>query len=141
MRQRQWGFAFGQGVNPCRLCADRGGPLDILSGLQGLALRPTPKLPRGKTPDVDVELVQPWYNPVTEMYWLNVSALMDPVSARLRFYTCNREVRRNYRIWGISHTRYWHDAHFYDEVLAALNQGHCSNELRRAQTLKSLPPL
>lgn len=66
------------------------------------------------------------------LYWLNVSAFMDPVSARLRFYDCDLEVRRPYLLWGIAHVKYWHDDAFYQQVLMALDEGRGRNSKRYA---------
>jgi hypothetical protein len=84
---------------------------------------------------------EPRFNPVTTMHWMNVSALMDPVSARLRFYTSIHEVRRPYRIWGACHTRYWHDPEFYAAVKDALKQGREANDRRREAALAAIPDL
>ncbi len=110
----------------------------ILEELYGFRRQPCLRLPAARLGDT------PGFNPVTDIYWLNVSALMDPVSARLRFYTCDREVRCPYRMWGISHTHYWHDPHFYREVLDALAKGHNARDCRRTKTLAAMsasPPL
>ena len=64
---------------------------------------------------------------VDQVRWVNVYSPMDPVSARLRFYSDVHEHRRWFAVWGWSHVSYWHDPKFYREVLAAL-QGRCAQK-------------
>lgn len=52
--------------------------------------------------------------------WVNVYSPMDPVSARLVFYSGVEEHSRWFVAWGKCHVSYWHDPKFYREVLAAL---------------------
>lgn len=54
--------------------------------------------------------------------WLNVYSPMDPISARLYSFRDVKNVRRWYPIWGKAHTDYWHDAGFYEAVLALLRE-------------------
>jgi hypothetical protein len=60
--------------------------------------------------------------PPDGLYWLNVSARLDFVSAPLDFYDEVHEYRRWYWLPGACHTSYWRDGRFYDEVLAALQR-------------------
>jgi len=62
-----------------------------------------------------------------ELRWVNIYSPMDPVSARLVFYSKVHEHRRWFLFWGKCHVSYWHDPKFYREVLAAL-QGRCAEE-------------
>jgi hypothetical protein len=64
-----------------------------------------------------------------QLYWVNVYSPMDPVSARLVFYSKVHERRRWYLIWGKCHVDYWHDPKFYREVLAALQSRDASEAL------------
>lgn len=63
--------------------------------------------------------------------WVNVYSPMDPVSARLVFYSGVHEHRRWFLLWGKCHLSYWHDPKFFREVLAAL-QGRCADEAEAA---------
>jgi hypothetical protein len=59
--------------------------------------------------------------PVADMLnWVNMYSPMDPVSARLVYYTDVQEHRRWFLLWGGCHMSYWHDAKFYRQVLTAL---------------------
>lgn len=60
--------------------------------------------------------------PPDGLYWLNVWAPLDFVSASLDFYDGVHEYRRWYWLPGACHTSYWRDGRFYDEVLAAMRR-------------------
>lgn len=60
--------------------------------------------------------------PPDGLYWLNVWAPLDFVSARLDFYDGVHEYRRWYKLPGACHTSYWRDRRFYEEVLAAMRR-------------------
>jgi len=60
--------------------------------------------------------------PPDDIYWLNVWAPLDFVSARLDFYDGVHEYRRWYWLPGACHLSYWRDRHFYEELLAALRR-------------------
>jgi hypothetical protein len=62
-----------------------------------------------------------------QLRWVNIYSPMDPVSARLVFYSGVHEHRRWFLVPGKCHVSYWHDPKFYREVLAAL-QGRCAEE-------------
>jgi hypothetical protein len=65
-----------------------------------------------------------------EIYWLNISSIMDFISARLVFFHDVHEHRRIYLAPGFCHMSYWHDLTFYKEVLAALH-GQCRWETNK----------
>ncbi|HET8578755.1 MAG TPA: hypothetical protein VFO18_16785 [Methylomirabilota bacterium] len=60
--------------------------------------------------------------PPDGLYWLNVSAPLDLVSASLDFYDGVHEYRRWYWLPGGCHGSYWRDRRFYEEVLAAIRR-------------------
>ncbi len=60
--------------------------------------------------------------PPDDLYWLNVWAPLDFVSAPLDFYDGVHEYRRWYWLPGACHTSYWRDGRFYEEVLAAIQR-------------------
>jgi len=60
--------------------------------------------------------------PPDGLYWLNVSAPLDFVSARLDFYDDVHEYRRWFLAPLACHTSYWRDGRFYEEVLAAIQR-------------------
>jgi hypothetical protein len=49
------------------------------------------------------------------LVWLNAYALMDPVSAKLKFYELDEDNQRSfpYRVPGLAHLSYWGDPNFY----------------------------
>jgi hypothetical protein len=60
--------------------------------------------------------------PPDGLYWLNVWAPLDFVSASLDFYDGVHEYRRWFVAPFACHTSYWRDGRFYEEVLAAIQQ-------------------
>jgi hypothetical protein len=76
-----------------------------------------------------------------QVYWLNVYATLDPISAYLRFFSCDQNIRRPYWLPGACHTWYWHDPRFYREVMLALDLGHARNGGRWDATAETMTPL
>lgn len=60
--------------------------------------------------------------PPDGLYWLNVWAPLDFVSASLDFYDGVHEYRRWYWLPGGCHVSYWRDRRFYEEVLATIRR-------------------
>ena len=58
--------------------------------------------------------------PLDSLYWLNVSAPLDPISGRIVSYQRIYEYRRWFLLPGLCHMSYWYDRRFYEEVLAAI---------------------
>ena len=63
------------------------------------------------------EVAHAGFEPPDTIYWLNVAALLDPISSDLRFFQVDAHRRRWY-----THTQYWHDPPFYRWVLQALDR-------------------
>jgi hypothetical protein len=57
------------------------------------------------------------FKPPDAVRWLNISAALDPVSARLVLFRGVSEVRRPYWLPGFCHTSYWHDEEVYRHLL------------------------
>jgi hypothetical protein len=55
------------------------------------------------------------FAPPDQIYWLNVSGDLDPISSRLAFFSVERRESRWY-----SHINYWHDPLFYRWVLGSI---------------------
>lgn len=53
------------------------------------------------------------FRQLDDLVWVNAWSLMDPVSARLKFYELDDQ--RSFRYWvpGLAHLSYWGDANFY----------------------------
>ena len=90
---------------------------------------------RGRLRPIDLDEHDP------QVYWLNVYARLDPVSASLRFFSCDQNIRRPYWLPGACHMWYWHDPQFYREVMLALDLGHARNGGRWDATAATMTPL